>query len=456
MACKFRRTILTQVKQTLKNGPRENIVPRNTTLKFNKPCNAVEMHVSLSKTMSCNENKISSSYIDSVSQTSDKRGNNLIFKINKNEFMSEVVDNVHRNPNSFWKKSDLFDDRSPQKVLLEFSSPNIAKPFHIGHLRSTIIGNFLSNLHAALEHHVVRINYLGDWGTQFGLLNVGLQLGNVSDAQIEENPIQTLYEAYVVANQRAETDPAVHEKAREIFRQLEEGNFPEIKRWEKFRGYTVKELESTYARLGVKFDEYQWESMFGAREIRDVLDSLRSQGILTTSPEGRQTAKVGDRNVTLVKSDGSSLYLTRDIAAALYRYEKHKFHKLLYIVDNSQSDHFTSLRHLLTEIGHSWSETGIRHVKFGRVHGMSTRKGQVVFLKDILDEARDRVVLRQQQSANTRPNLPEETSDVLAVSAVLVNDLKQRRQRDYNFDWDSAMQTVQSRGTQRSHLSFSM
>jgi arginyl-tRNA synthetase len=114
-----------------------------------------------------------------------------------------------------------------------FSSPNIAKPFHMGHLRSTIIGNFLSNLHSILGHNVIKINYLGDWGTQFGLLNVGLQLGNVSDATIAENPIQTLYDAYVTANKQAEIEPSIHDKAREIFQQLEEGNFPEVKRYRK-------------------------------------------------------------------------------------------------------------------------------------------------------------------------------------------------------------------------------
>nr|CAD7457317.1 unnamed protein product [Timema tahoe] len=330
-----------------------------------------------------------------------------------------------------------------EKVSIAVSSPNIAKPFHMGHLRSTIIGNFISNLHEHLGGKVVRINYLGDWGTQFGLLQVGLNMSNYTDEMIKQNPIQLLYQAYVTANQAAQNDSALGAKAREIFQSLEEGSFADIKKWENYRNYTVDELQRIYKRLGVTFDEYEWESMYSTVQIRSVLDQLEEKGILKLEEDGRKVVNLNNnRRATLVKSDGTTLYLTRDIAAALHRYGKHSFDRLLYVVENGQNDHFTALMGTMKQMDLLWAER-MRHVKFGRIRGMSTRKGSVVFLKDVLDETRDLMHKKQLESPNTRIDLKsvsDTTSDILGVSAVIINDLKQKRQRDYEFDWNKALQ----------------
>jgi arginyl-tRNA synthetase len=205
----------------------------------------------------------------------------------------------------------------------------------------------------------------------------------------------------------------------------------------------VTELRQTYARLGVKFDEFHWESQYGIKELTDVLSILEKTGHLFIKPgEGTKVVRLNDqRTVTLIKSDGSSLYLTRDLAAAIDRWKKFPFRRMLYVVDNAQSDHFVSLKSVLSLMGHAWANN-IEHVKFGRIKGMSTRKGTIVFLSDLLDEAHVRMKAKQITSPNTRVNVEEnpQITDILAVSAVIINDLKQRRQRDYIFNWDDALQ----------------
>ena len=231
------------------------------------------------------------------------------------------------------------------QIIVEFSSPNIAKPFHVGHLRSTIHGNFLSNLFLALGHDVKRLNYLGDWGTQFGLLQFGLDQGWFSWDEISKNPIRLLLEIYVKANALAEKDESVSVTARNLFQRLESGDQELSKNWTEIRQYTVTELRQTYARLGVQFDEFHWESQYGIKELTDVLSILEKAGHLFTKPgEGTKVVRLNDqRTVTLIKSDGSSLYLTRDLAAAIDRWKKFPFRRMLYVVDNAQSDHFVSL-----------------------------------------------------------------------------------------------------------------
>ncbi|XP_059473422.1 probable arginine--tRNA ligase, mitochondrial [Neocloeon triangulifer] len=407
---------------------------RRSSLKYNKKKDSVELHFPLASADSYEFNKISDCEVSQHGKVPQ-----LIMSLEKSKFIPDVLDSIISTPTSFWRTSPIFSSLAKEKILVEFSSPNIAKPFHMGHLRSTIIGNFISNLLSGVGHDVVKINYLGDWGTQFGLLNVGLQLRQVTDEEIAANPIQVLYESYVLANKEAQNDKEIMERARHIFKQMEEGDFAETKRWETFRTYTIEELRRTYERLGVSFDEYQWESMFSAKDILSIIQELESINILKKSPDGKKIVKVGNRDVTLVKSDGSTLYLTRDVAAAKFRFQQHNFDRLLYVVENGQGDHFIALKDILKNMNLPWSK-GITHVKFGRIHGMSTRKGEVVFLQDILDEACERSRSRQDNSKNTRVDSAGNSADVLGVSAVIINDLKQRRQRDYTFDWEKALQ----------------
>lgn len=305
---------------------------------------------------------------------------------------NNFIRNVLTSDNNHFYKSE-----NPQQILVEFSSPNIAKPFHVGHLRSTIIGNFISKIFSELKHNVVRINYLGDWGTQFGLLKVGIDVLNLSDEEISKNPIQSLFKAYVKANSLAEIDPEIAEKARSIFRDLENGESTFLDKWKIYRQYTVDELKIIYQRLGVEFDRYDWESMYGQREIQSVLKLLEEFHLLKEEIDGRKIIEIGDRRVSVVKSDGTTLYLTRDIAAGIDRFSKHNFDRMLYVVDNGQSDHFFNLFEVNRKLDREYSNR-TKHVKFGRVNGMSTRKGNVVFLKDILDEAKDIMLQKQIES----------------------------------------------------------
>lgn len=291
--------------------------------------------------------------------------------------------------------------RLESHVVFDYSSPNIAKPFHVGHLRSTIIGNVLSNLHQHLGYRVTRINYLGDWGTQFGMLHLGVQMLGITNEQMRSKPIETLYSAYVAANTLAKTDANITEKARECFTNLENGTDAELARqWQEYRKYTVTELEQVYARLGVHFDQYDWESQYSQRQISDVLERLQEQALLLDESDGRKVVKVDGRRIPVVKSDGSSLYLTRDIAAVLDRFRRYNFERMYYVVDNGQADHFNALFKTTAALTTDISLDRMVHIKFGRIHGMSTRSGKVVFLRDVLDEARDLMLEKQLQSAS--------------------------------------------------------
>lgn len=328
-------------------------------------------------------------FINSVLENKVKGFRGVNFEIERNFFIESALNDV-LNPT-------IDESKKPKKIVIDYSSPNIAKPFHVGHLRSTIIGNFIGNINTYLHEKVVRINYLGDWGTQFGLLKVGVDLAKYSEEQIKQNPIQLLYEAYVQANKLAETDDKINDKAKIAFTLLEQGNPEEIRKWEKYREYTVEELKKLYQRLGVTFDEYHWESMYGSRQIINIMKDLESRGILISDETGKKFVSVLDRKVTVVKSDGSSLYLTRDIAAVLDRYSRYSFDQMIYVVDNSQTDHFRALNGILEQMDTPFKNS-CRHVKFGRIKGMSTRKGNIVFLKDILDEAKEKMHQQQIES----------------------------------------------------------
>lgn len=277
-----------------------------------------------------------------------------------------------------------------------YSSPNIAKPFHVGHLRSTIIGNFISNLTDFFDGHVVRINYLGDWGPQFGYTLLGLEQlkPDVSD---DNMTIESLHKAYILANQMAKQDTSVHEKAKSIFNNLECGKCSSdiSNLWNKFKLITIKELTIIYKRLGIVFDEYDWESKYSIEKIQDVLKKLNDIGLLKLKEDGSTVVCSNNQEVTILKDDNSTLYLTRDIAAALRRHEYYDSEDLFYVVDGSQSKHFYLLQSLITQIN---SKINIHHVPFGRIHGMSSRKGEGVLLDKLLNEAKSTMSLKRKYS----------------------------------------------------------
>lgn len=272
----------------------------------------------------------------------------------------------------------------------------MAKPFHVGHLRSTIIGNFISNLTDFFYGHVVRINYLGDWGPQFGYTLLGLEQMK-SDLKTNNITIEFLHKAYVLANKMAKQDSSIHERAKSIFNTLECGKCTsDINRqWNEFRSTTIKELKNIYNRLGIVFDEYDWESKYSIEKIQDVLQKLNEIGLLKCREDGSTVISSNNQEIPILKNDNSTLYLTRDIAAALRRYKYYGSENLFYIVDNSQSKHFYLLKSLITQIN---SKINVHHVPFGRIHGMSSRKGEGILLDQLLNEAKSIMSLKRKYS----------------------------------------------------------
>lgn len=325
--------------------------------------------------------------IKNIEVIKDRANRKISFEIDRKLFMKDVIEHC------------AVPDFIPEvkNVVVEFSSPNIAKPFHMGHLRSTIIGNFVSNLNSFLKNKVTRLNYLGNWGTQFGFIKVGLEELKYTQKDVESNPLKVLYQSYVHANQLAEKNKTISERARAAFALLENGSKEDLETWRNYMNFSKKELVATYSRLGVAFDEYNYESDYSSKDIQDIVEILRKKNIIHKDKEGKEVALINDRKVSVIKSDGSTLYLTRDIAAAIDRFKKYNFDKMFYVVDNSQSDHFHDLKSILHDMDFPWSDR-IVHVKFGRVRGMSSRKGNSVFLKDILNESRDIVLKRQIES----------------------------------------------------------
>ena len=386
-----------QITQSLNSNPSsKNIKASHLTLKYNYtdeafsflfPLKAKEYNLlndAESLTTCENEN-----FVRNIEHIKSHYKQQLSFQLDRNQYVKEILNN------NIQQITLPYLNENPRNVVVEFSSPNIAKPFHVGHLRSTIIGNYIANLNRFLSNKVTTINYLGDWGTQFGFVQLGLKLANISESALKEDPINSLYKAYVYANNLSKEDPTINDKAREIFKLLEEGNDESLKEWEILRRHTVEELKKTYSRIGIKFDEYHWESMYNAKKLETLFSELERLQLLTTDEESRKVIRLGDKRIVpLLKSDGSTLYITRDIAAAIDRFNEYKFDDMYYVVDNAQSEHFTRLVSILERMEFPWAKR-LKHVKFGKIRGMSTRKGTAVFLNDILDETR--AVMKEKQ-----------------------------------------------------------
>lgn len=340
-------------------------------------------------------------------------------------------------------------------IVMEYSSPNIAKPFHAGHLRSTILGNYIANLAEALGHHVVRINYLGDWGTQFGLLGVAFNKYGSMD-KLKEDAMQHLFDIYVRINadmkieDEAGQPSTVHKAGMEFFHRMAQGDEDALKLWRMCRDYSIDEFSKMYKRLGVHFDEYHGEAMYNKKSM-DVVEEFKARGLLQfdnqtgvgfvelVDPDSKQ--KIHGK---ILKSDGTTLYLTRDYAAALDRKDRYNFDKMYYVVENGQHMHFKQLVYGLRMLGCDWASIPPTefHVKFGRIEGMSTRRGQVVFLRSILDEAQSRMIDSMKSKKTTKLVSPEDmkhVSETLGVSAIIIQDLKQRRLTNYKFDWEKML-----------------
>jgi arginyl-tRNA synthetase len=324
-------------------------------------------------------------------------------------------------------------------VAADYSSPNIAKPLGFHHLRSTMIGNALCRIHAALGYRVVSINFLGDWGKTFGLLAEAFSRWG-DRAAIEKEGISYLLALYIRANKEASADPSFDEAARAMFRKQESGDPEALELWRLFREISLREFERVYQRLGVSFDLIEGESFY-----RDGMDEVIAQIAEKPGVRTDQGALVVDMPyapeeppMMLKKSDGATLYATRDAAAAMDRFERFHFDKCLYVVGVEQKRHFEQLKRALAAMGKEWSDRVI-HVHFGRIQGMSTRKGTVVFLDEVLDEAKERAAEKMAETAEKRGMDLDATAEAVGIGGIVFGDLKNLRTSDYEFSWEEIL-----------------
>lgn len=322
-------------------------------------------------------------------------------------------------------------------VVIDYSSPNIAKPFTLGHIRSTVIGESLARIFEHRGYRVIRVNHLGDWGTQFGRLIVAYKRWG-DEERLKHEAIKELFRLYVRFHEEAEKDPALEDEGRAWFLRLEQGDPEATELWRRFRALSLEEFQAMYQRLGIRFDDYTGES--GYNDVLDqTVEALEQKGLLSVS-DGAQVVELGDDMPPCIirKSDGATLYATRDIAAALRRHEQTQFDWMLYVVDSRQSLHFQQVFAVLKLLGMEWA-AGMEHIAFGTlIFGeeiMSTRKGNVIFLEDVLNEAVERV---RQIIEERNPTLADkdQVAEMVGVGAVVFNDLVHNRIKDVVFEWD--------------------
>ncbi|KAJ8105105.1 hypothetical protein OPT61_g10378 [Boeremia exigua] len=321
-----------------------------------------------------------------------------------------------------------------KRVVVDFGSPNIAKPFHAGHLRSTIIGGFLANLYEQANWDVVRLNYLGDWGKQYGVLGVAFaEYG--SEAELQRDPINHLFQIYL-------RDASVDERARRYFKRMCDGDGEELALWKRFREQSIERYKQTFARLNIKYDVYAGESQIKDSSMEAAATILEEKGL----SEDSQGAKIIDLTkyskklgkAIVRKKDGTSIYLTRDIGAVFERYETYHYDKMLYVIANQQDLHMAQLIKIIELMGRNDLAKRLQHINFGLVLGMSTRRGTVRFLDDILRDAADKMheVMRSNEAKYAQVQDPDKIADILGISAVLVQDMSGKRINNYTFDMD--------------------
>ncbi|KAI9480459.1 MAG: arginyl-tRNA synthetase [Benjaminiella poitrasii] len=373
-------------------------------------------------------------YIDKVTA----QGALLHFDVNRARYIQSTLTDVHNQGDRYGYQPR---PPSPRTVLIDYSSPNIAKPFHAGHLRSTLLGQFLKRIHEANGYRTIGVNYLGDWGKQYGLLAVGFEL--FGDAgELQRDPIHHLYQVYVKTNALAERDPTLDTRANTYFKQLESGYPAALAQWQTFRDLSIAFYKNIYERLHVNFDCYSGESETEPFVAR-VYDVLKRCGLVQQQHEGEDgwvidLDRFGLGRPLVRRNVGTSLYLTRDLASLLLRQERFgKIDKAVYVVGTEQELYLKQL-FKISELIHErlpqeWPQLELRHANFGRVLGMSTRRGTVVFLEDILDAAKEKMLENMQDRDG---ELSEAVADELGISAVIVQDMAAKRIKNYEFSWD--------------------
>ena len=364
-------------------------------------------------------------------------GGYVNFFVNKSQLAQNVIKDVLTKKENYGH-SDLGQGKA---VVIDFSSPNIAKPFHIGHIRTTVIGNALYKIYDSQGYNVVRVNHLGDYGTQFGKLIVAFKLWGNKEA-VEANPIPELLKLYIQFHDEAEKKPEMEDEARAWFTKLENGDEEAKALWQWFRDESLKEFARVYDLLDIEFDSYAGESFYSDK-MDTVIDQIKEKGLLEES-QGTNVVDLEEYNMPpalITKNDGSTLYMTRDLAAAIYRKNTYDFDKCIYVVGSQQALHFQQLFKVLELMGFEWSKDLI-HVPFGMVAleegTMSTRKGRVVFLEDVLKQAIEKT---KETVLSKNPNAKnvDEISKQVGVGAVVFQELSNSRVKDYTFSWERTL-----------------
>ncbi|MCG5642255.1 arginine--tRNA ligase [Streptococcus sp. DFI.7.26] len=375
--------------------------------------------------------KIDASHFEKVVAT----GPYVNFFLDKSKISDQVIKSVIEAGADYGQQ----DEGHGGNITIDLSSPNIAKPFSVGHLRSTVIGDALSNIFRKMGYNTIKINHLGDWGKQFGLLMVAYKKWGSKEA-VEANPIDELLKLYVRINAEIENDPALDEEGRLWFKKLEDGDPEATELWQWFRDESLVEFNRIYKLLGVEFDSLNGEAFYNDK-MDEAVQILEEKGLLKES-KGASIVELDDVNLPpamIKKTDGATLYITRDIATAIYRARTYNFVKNIYAVGQEQSNHFRQLKAVLKKMGFDWSDDMI-HVDFGLVtknrQKLSTRKGNIILLEPTLQEAISRAKA-QIEEKNPELENKEEVAHAVGVGAVKFYDLKTDRRNGYDFDLEA-------------------
>jgi arginyl-tRNA synthetase len=359
------------------------------------------------------------------------------FFLDRRQFIQDTLSEVSRKGASFGSA----DYGRGRTVCVDYSAINIAKPFHMGHLSSTVIGNSLCRIYEFLGYKTVGINHLGDWGTQFGKLIAAYKKWGDRE-EIERDSVNAMLKLYVKFHDEAEKDESLNDEGRAWFKKIEDGDAEALEIFNWFKELTLKEAGVIYDMLGVKFDSYAGESFYNDK-MQPVIDELKSKNLLELS-EGAYVVRLDDFELPpciVLKSDGATLYATRDLAAAFYRKRTYDFAKCLYVVAYQQNLHFKQLFKVIELMGYEWAKD-MEHVAFGMVSledgTISTRKGKVVFLKDVLDKAVEKTLSIIQEKSPGLEN-KDEVAKVVGVGAVVFDTLTAARIKDIVFSFDRVL-----------------
>ncbi|KGN02270.1 arginyl-tRNA synthetase [Clostridium novyi A str. 4570] len=361
----------------------------------------------------------------------------LNFFMDKGSLTSDILNKVLEEGDNYGS-SKIGEGKN---VTIDYSSPNIAKPFHVGHLFSTSIGNALYRMLNFEGYNSIGINHLGDWGTQFGKLISAYKRWS-DDEALEKDPIKELLRIYVKFHDEAEKDPSLEDEGRMYFKKLEDGEKEEVELWERFKTLSLKEFKKVYDTLGVKFDSYAGESFYNDK-MDAVIKEIDDKGLLVES-NGAKVVMMDEDNIPpciIVKGDGATIYATRDLAAAFYRKKNYDFHKSIYVVGSDQSLHFKQVFKTIEKMGYDWAND-CKHVAFGLVRfadkKLSTRKGQVIFLEDLLNESVSKT-LEVINEKNPELENKEEVAKKVGIGAVIFTYLKNKREKDIVFNWNEML-----------------